>query len=119
MAYDRDVLVRLIVKKTPGRFAYQAMRNQRTDFPVIACAVSEMKGEYRAVIGARPGRAMVVRDENGLLAGGVTEESVKAFAAYAAEKAPTQSNVRASAAYRTHLIEVLTERAALDLTEVK
>lgn len=119
MAYDRDVLVRLIVKKTPGRFAYQAMRNQRTDFPVIACAVSKMKGEYRAVIGARPGRAMVVRDENGLLAGGVTEENAKAFAAYAAEKAPTQSNVRASAAYRTHLIEVLTERAALDLTEVK
>jgi len=119
MGYDRDILVRLIVKKTPGLFAYQAMRIQRTDFPVIACAVSEMNGAYRAVIGARPGRAMVVRDEEGLLAGGVTEESAKAFAGFVADKTPTQSNARGSAAYRTQLIRVLTERAALELKEVQ
>ena len=35
MAYDRDILVRLIVKKRPGIFAYRAFRNQRTDLPVI------------------------------------------------------------------------------------
>lgn len=118
MGYERDILVRLIVKKTPGRFAYQAMRIQRTDFPVLACAVSEMNGQYRAVIGARPGRAMVVRDEKGLLSGGVTQESAKAFAEYVADRTPTQSNVRGSAAYRTQLIRVLTERAALEMTEV-
>ena len=118
MGYERDILVRLIVKKTPGRFAYQAMRIQRTDFPVLACAVSELCGEYRAVIGARPGRAMVVRDEKGLLSGGVTQESAKAFAEYVADRTPTQSNVRGSAAYRTQLVRVLTERAALEMTEV-
>ena len=118
MGYERDILVRLIVKKTPGRFAYQAMRIQRTDFPVLACAVSEMNGQYRAVIGARPGRAMVVRDEKGLLSGGVTQESAKAFAEYVADRTPTQSNVRGSAAYRTQLVRVLTERAALEMTEV-
>ena len=119
MGYERDILVRLIVRKTPGRFSYQAMRIQRTDFPVLACAVSEMNGKYRAVLGARPGRAMVVRDEAGLLAGGMTSESAKAFAEYAAEKTPTQSNARGSAQYRTQLVRVLTERAALELTEVK
>jgi CO/xanthine dehydrogenase FAD-binding subunit len=118
MGYERDILIRLIVKKTPGRFAYQAMRIQRTDFPVIACAVSELSGEYRAVIGARPGRAMVVRDEKGLLSGGVTEESARAFAEFVADRTPTQSNVRGSAAYRTQLIRVLTERAAREMTEV-
>lgn len=118
MGYERDILVRLIVKKTPGRFAYQAMRIQRTDFPVLACAVSEMNGQYRAVIGARPGRAMVVRDEKGLLSGGVTQESAKAFAEYVADRTPTQSNVRGSAAYRTQLVRVLTERAVLEMTEV-
>ena len=118
MGYERDILVRLIVKKTPGRFAYQAMRIQRTDFPVLACAVSELSGEYRAVIGARPGRAMVVRDEKGLLSGGVTQESAKAFAEYVADRTPTQSNVRGSAAYRTQLVRVLTERAVLEMTEV-
>ena len=112
---DRDILVRLIVKKTPGKFVYRAMRNQRTDFPVIACALSQVGGAYRLSVGARPGRAMVIRDEAGLLSGGITEDSARAFARYAAERVPTQSNLRGSAQYRTHLIEVLTRRIVLEL----
>lgn len=119
MKYDNDLLVRLIIKKTPGRFAYQTMRNQRTDFPVITCAVSCVNGEYRAVIGARPSKAMIVRDENGLLKDGINEASAKAFAAYVPEHAPTGSNLRGSAAYRTHLVKVLVERCALELGGIK
>ncbi len=115
MKYDRDILVRIIVKKTPGDFAYRTMRNQRTDFPVIACGLSRIDGEYRAVIGARPARAMAVRDERGFLSGGLTEEGCRAFAGYVAETVPTESNIRGSAAYRTHLIRVLTERNLAEL----
>lgn len=115
MKYDRDILVRVIVKKTPGAFAYQAMRRQRTDFPVLACAVSKVDGAYRAALGARPGRAILLTDEEGILANGITPESAKAFAAYAAANTPTQSNLRGSAEYRTHLVRVLTERALLNL----
>ena len=115
MEKDRDILVRLIVKKKPGCFAYQAMRNQRTDFPVLTCAVSKVDGEYRVVVGARPAKARVLRDEQGLLSGGVTEESAKAFAAFAAETLPTGSNVRGTAEYRTHLIRVLTRRTLMEL----
>lgn len=115
MKYDNDILVRLIVKKTPGRFVYTAMRNQRTDFPVITCAFSEMNGEYRAVIGARPSRAMIVHDEKNILAGGINSESAKAFAKYVSESVSTGSNVRASAEYRTHLVNVLTCRAITEL----
>ena len=115
MKHDRDLLVRLIVKKTPGRFVYTAMRNQRTDFPVIACAVSQMNGEYRAVIGARPARAMVVRDTQELLAEGVHAQSAAAFAQFVAENVPTGSNVRASAAYRNHLIKVLVGRSLMEM----
>lgn len=115
MKKDNDILVRVIVKKTPGRFVYTSMRNQRTDFPVIACAVSQVNGEYRTVIGARPARAMRIRDEKGILQNGITEEAAKAFAAEAAAKVPTGSNVRGSAAYRTHLINVLTMRAMQEL----
>ena len=115
MPHDRDILVRLIVKKTPLSVVYTAMRNQRTDFPVLACAVSQTNGEYRAVIGARPSRAIVIRDEEGLLCGGITEDSAKRFAAYAAEKTPTASNLRGSAEYRSHLVRVLTERALKEM----
>lgn len=111
MPYNRDLLVRLIVKKTPLKVVYTSMRNQRTDFPVIACAVSLVDKEYRAVIGARPARAMIVRDENDILGEGINDESAGAFAEYTACNTPTSGNVRAGAEYRTHLIKVLTSRA--------
>ena len=104
MKKDNDILVRLIVKKTPCKVVYSAMRNQRTDFPVLACAVSQMNGEYRASIGARPGRAMLVRRDN-----------AAGFAAFVAENTPTEGNLRGSAAYRTHLTRVLVERSMNEL----
>ena len=109
MKKDNDILVRLIVKKTPGKVVYTAMRNQRTDFPVLTCALSNIGRETKAVIGARPAKAMVVRDEDGLLPDG------KAFAGFVAEQAPTDRNIRGSAAYRNHLIRVLVERTAKEL----
>ena len=109
MKKDNDILVRVIVKKAPGKVVYTAMRNQRTDFPVITCALSNIGRQSKAVIGARPAKAMVIRDEKGLMPDG------KAFAAYVAEQAPTDSNIRGSAAYRTHLVRVLVERAAKEL----
>ena len=115
MEKDRDILVRLIVKKTSGGCAYEAMRNSRTDFPTLTCAAGIVKGEYRLAIGARPMKATVLRDELGLLSGGVTAESAKAFADFAAERITTDSNVRGTAAYRTHLIRVLTQRALMEL----
>ena len=104
MKKDNDILVRLIVKKTPCKVVYSAMRNQRTDFPVLACAVAQMNGEYRASIGARPGRAMLVHRDN-----------AEGFAAFVAENTPTEGNLRGSAAYRTHLTRVLVERSMNEL----
>ena len=100
MKKDNDILVRLILKKTPCKVVYSSMRNQRTDFPVLACAVSHMNGEYRASIGARPARAMLLRSDN-----------AEGFAEFVAENVPTEGNLRGSAAYRTHLTKVLVARS--------
>lgn len=107
MKKDRDVLVRLIVKKSPCKMVYTSMRNQRTDFPVIACAVSCIDGEYHASIGARPSHAILLSAH--------TTSSAADFAAFVAEHTPTGGNLRGSAAYRTHLIRVLTERCMTEL----
>ena len=115
MKKDNDILVRLILKKTPCKVVYSSMRNQRTDFPVLTCAVSQLDGRYRAVIGARPNRAVVIRDEKGLLSGGITADSAAAFAAYVRESVPTGRNLRGSAEYRAHLVKVLTERSLREL----
>ena len=111
LPYDRDLLVRVHIRKTPGRVAYEAMRIQRTDLPVLTCAVSDIGG-LRAVVGARPGKALVLRGESALPAGGFDEAGAAAFAADVAARVPMGSNSRGSAAYRTHLAEVLTRRCA-------
>ena len=49
------------------------------------------------------------------IGGGHLKEAFQAFSAYAAEKVPVGSNTRGSAAYRSHLIKVLTERNLIQL----
>ena len=119
MPYDKDVLVRLIVKKQPGAFSYQAVRKQRTDIPSLNCAAAQVAGEWRVVVGSRPARAVVLRDEQGILASGITEESAAAFADYAAGAVTVSGNMWGSVEYRRALVPVLTRRALLALKEVQ
>ncbi len=73
-----DILVKVIVYKTPVKLAYLSQRNTQTDFPVLACCVAIAEGgKAMAVIGARPGRAVEVFDEEGILASGLNESSAK------------------------------------------
>lgn len=113
MKYDKDILVRVIVKKVPGRFYYQSVRYAHTDLPTLTCAGACIEGAYRVVIGARPARAVMVEDTEGILQDGVTEESAAAFGAYAAGQLTFGSNLRGSAEYRAHLAETLAARAVL------
>lgn len=119
MPYDNDILVRLIVKKRPGAFAYQAVRKQRTDLPSLNCVAAKVGDEYRLVVGSRPARAMLLRDERGILACGITEESAAAFADYAAAAVPVSGNMWGSAEYRRALVPVLVRRTLLALGEVR
>lgn len=116
---DNDVLIRLIVKKTPGKCVYLSQRNTKTDFPLLTCAVCLDKKGTRVAVGARPQKAMLLT---------VSEEQTEAIRKNGADAAakiaeelaaqiPTQDNMRASAAYRTHLAKVLIRRALLTVTE--
>lgn len=114
---DNDILVNIIVKKTPLNTVYLSQRNNSTDFPVLTCAASLIDGVPRTVIGARPARAVVAEDTEGILADFAKKdpqekkEAAKAFAEYAAEHVATDKNMRASKEYRTLLVKVLTRRA--------
>ena len=69
------------------------------------------------VIGARPGKAMIVEDEEEILKDFVQmnaqqkKDAAASFAAYAAEHVSTDKNMRASKEYRSLLVKVLTRRA--------
>ena len=112
-SYDNDIIINIIVKKRPVHMFYEAVRITETDLPVLTCAGVKFKdtGVCNICIGARPGRAVVVEDKEGILKGGVNDEAIESFARYVRENVSTESNMRGSAEYRSHLAEELTKRA--------
>ena len=135
MERDNDILVRVIVKKTPGKGSYQSHRNTKTDFPVLTCAISLRDGQVYTAVGARPSRAVCLCVSEAELKVAVGARPMKAvclhipaeqldactdlkiFAKELADQVPMGSNMRGSAAYRTHLAEVLIRRALEKITD--
>jgi len=138
MNYDRDILVRIHVKKNGRQAAYQSFRNTKTDFPVLAVGVSRLNKQWKITIGARPARAMVAENSEklserlaeslaeslteslseklaGSPAGNAAEGVIREFAAEVSEKVRFGSNMRASGEYRRMLSEVLIYRAVKDI----
>ena len=73
----------------------------------------------RQAVGARPQKAMLLtlsETQNADLAQNRADAAAK-IADELAAQIPTQDNMRASAAYRTHLAKVLIRRALLTVTE--
>lgn len=138
MNYDRDILVRIHVKKNGRQAAYQSFRNTKTDFPVLAVGVSRLNKQWKITIGARPARAVVAENSEKLSeklaeslpeslteslpekpaggpAGDAAEGVIREFAAEVSEKVRFGSNMRASGEYRRMLSEVLIYRAVKDI----
>lgn len=114
MPYERDILTKIIIKKENCNVHYVTMRNTRTDFPVLTCGTFKQE-HYGCVIGARPGRAITVVDEQGMLDGEVDEAKIKAFARYVSETITFGSNSRASKEYRQRLCRTLVARSITSL----
>mgnify|MGYP002513046648 CR=1 FL=1 len=112
MKADRDILVKLIVKKNAKYIAYQAQRHARTDFPILTCAVGYVDGQWRAAVGARPMRAVLVKDEKNLLTE-IDEKTAADFALAVSDELSFGSNMRSSDEYRRMIAPVLIRRAIL------
>ncbi|QHI72533.1 FAD binding domain-containing protein [Aminipila terrae] len=117
MPYDQDILMRVIIKKRTRKGVYLSIRQTATDFPVLACAVSQnQEGAWKIIYGARPGKALAF--ESGLPEKpGLSdiEEAIgklKSWGHFA-------GNMRGSAEYRKALAEALLRKAiryTMDMT---
>lgn len=115
--FQKDILVRVIVKKCPLKMVYLSQRNTKTDFPVLTCCASLIDKTPRTVIGARPYRAAIMEDTQGIMKSFICMnererlEAAESFSEYVSEHVHTDSNLRGSAQYRSHLAGILTGRA--------
>lgn len=117
MKPDQDILVRIIIRKDGRKVAYQAQRNTRTDFPVIAAAVALAGDTLCISVGARPAKAsLVIRPECGLT-GGADPAQIHELAAWAADQFKYGKDLRASAEYRKHLAQVHIRRGLTKILE--
>ena len=120
---DKDILVRVIVKKTEGRFAYLTHRNTKTDFPVLAVGIGDMADKLVVTVGARPMEAMrvpVKPEWKDVLDGAsCTAAEIESIVKEIASQVPTESNMRGSAEYRSHLAKVLIRRGLERIREEK
>ena len=119
---DRDILVRVHVKKNGRKAAYQSFRNTKTDFPVLSVGVSRLDSQWKITVGARPARAVVAENSRKLseilsqnLTKEASEAAIRQFASAVSEKVRFGSNMRASSEYRRILSEILIYRAVRDV----
>lgn len=105
---DGDILLSVLVKKGQAFAAYESMRNEAVDFPVLTAAVCLRDGQFTVSVGARPGKARAYSVPETELSGEADQrdEAVKALT----EKFTYGTNMRASAEYRKYLADVLVSR---------
>ena len=109
MKKDDDILTAVIVKKADIKIAYEAMRNEAADFPVLSVAVAEYPDMRTVVsVGACPARAKRVVFEGSALDLAKNSPAVKKLAG----SFTYGTNMRASKEYREYLAGVLIARAA-------
>ena len=88
------------------------MRNSKSDYAVLNCAVSNLDGEYRVAVGARPGRAVVKTvSEEALVSGGKIDEKIEEMVS----EVKFGTNMRASGEYREMIAKVLIRRCIEEL----
>lgn len=103
----KDILLRIIIKKDGKRAAFKTMRNSKSDYAILNCAVSNLGGEYRIAVGARPGRAVVKTINNDELVNNIED---------VVDEMKFGTNMRASGEYRKMIAKVLIRRC---IEEVK
>ena len=99
----KDIVVKIIIKKDGRKSAFNTMRNSKSDYALLNCSVSKLEnGDYRVVVGARPGRSVVKIIDASTSLSNQLEKIVDSMS--------FGSNMRASGEYRKMIAKVLIRR---------
>lgn len=115
---DRDILMKIVIKKHECRASFLSEKNSAGDFSVLNAAVSKIDGRFKIAVGARPGRACLVHKAMAFMDS--AGEDVRC-ASLTGELAGSEINfggdIRGSSDYRKELCRVLVKRCILEVIE--
>jgi CO/xanthine dehydrogenase FAD-binding subunit len=118
--YEKDILIKIFIKRNQRKAAYQNLRNSVSDYPILNVAVSRMGDKWRIVAGARPQRAAIAKKASAeLTKGNLSIEQIDVAANMAAEELSFGTNMRGTAEYRQAVCSVLVKRAIAEVVQCK
>ena len=120
MSYkDKDIIIKVVIKKNNASLSYQDFRNEGTDFPVLNLALSKCESGCIVTVGARPAKEIVAEKTSEYLsqADWSDLDTVIANAQELIGEVKCTSNARASEAYRKHLCKILLKRSIKEVSE--
>lgn len=112
----KDLLVKVIIKKTGRKAAFQMMRNSMSDYAILNVAVSNENNDFKIVVGARPNRGKIAKEASLYLSkSSQSTEEISKAALMASEELIFGSNMRGSKEYREAICKVLVKRAIMEV----
>jgi len=117
---EKDLLVRLWIKKTRRQATYLSFRNSASDYAVLNAAVSKLDNHWTIVVGARPSKAAIAVSASAMLGQEeLTLEMIEKAAQKASEELSFGTNTRGTAAYRKALCQALVKRGIMEVWPCK
>ncbi|WP_432665606.1 FAD binding domain-containing protein [Wukongibacter baidiensis] len=113
---EKDILIKIIIRKTNRKAAFQMIRNSKSDYAILNVAVSKLDEDWRIVVGARPQRAKIAKEASYYLSeSNEAMEEIERAAMIAVNELTFGSNMRGSEEYRRSICKVLIKRAIMEV----
>ena len=115
--YEKDILVKLYIKKNNAKAIYKCMRNSRSDYPILNLAISKDETNFKICVGARPQRATIAKKASEFLSNNeLNEENIIKASEIACEELVFGSNMRGSKEYRKAVCFSLVKNALMEVS---
>lgn len=117
---EKDILVKLWLKKTNHQAVFLSFRNSASDYSVINAAVSVLDNQWKIAVGARPSKAALALKAAEILSQDAPAlDVIEETALKTSEELSFGTNSRGTADYRKALCRVLVKRGIMEVLACK
>ena len=115
--YEKDLLVKIYIKKTSIKATYKDMRNSKSDYAIVNVSVSvDENNSWKLIVGARPRGARVAEEASKFLSTvEANEENINKACEMAVNELAFGTNMRGSEEYRKAVSKVLLKRGIMEV----